>query len=255
MKRNNIILFVVTISIFLSPLIISTKIKADVTEQPNITFRCLTFNFSFIENNLNELNNTSIGVSFLNDRENSGRFYLLFRDNLTYLQIILEKSEGSSCGKMTFYSPYYYDVSISSYHYNFSNITEEFLIKATEPDITNALNYIKENILTSDYNDFYSFHPSTAYGELDWLDNLEEIDENWYLASHSFKPYSQPIFDSITIPLMLLALISFVSSGLFALMYKKHKKKRYLIGVIIGLILGIFFLFLIYSWITAPIYT
>ena len=134
--------------------------------------------------------------------------------------------------------------------YNYHNLTyeeEQILTQAFKTNITNVLNYIKNNNFIEDYNDFYPYNPLEF--DLDWYDSIIQIDENWYLASYTREFTPHPIIDSFAILLIILTSIAFASIGFLTWKYKKTKSKKILAILIVNLIVGIFILYLTIIWI------
>ena len=139
----------------------------------------------------------------------------------------------------------YYNFNQSYFYAYFTDEQEQLLIQAFTKNITNVLNYIKENNFTRDYNDFYTYNPSDFHK----YDSIIQIDETWYLASYNLKFTPYPLLDNIAILFIFLTALGFIGTGLFGWKYKKTKSKMILVGLVILLIIAIFLLSLTLTWI------
>lgn len=192
--------------------------------------------------------------------------------NISYIENNL--CEGESCSpqveKDNYGYWYYVDDTFGMhidgdelYVYS-SNISEdqiEFITGICEPDITPVLNYLNENNLTEDWNNFYQYKPNGGYGH-----KITKIDNTWYLDSHSYirtrdNPmtyitgflycfFLSPIvlFEVLMLGLMLGVLFFFpigiifiiaILAAIVFLISKKRMKEIYLLPILGGFLGGI----------------
>lgn len=168
MNRNLIIYFIFFVLVFSFLIMPSNIVSAITPEASYVKIHC-NVNISYIENNLCTVNDCSPKVSKSGDD-----YYIDDEDATMPSSFTIEPADGI----IRYYTWVKTIDNITTYEFYISDNASEFLIQACEPDITPVLNYLQENNITADYNNFYTYKPEG--------DNVKKIDETWYLKSSSF---------------------------------------------------------------------
>ncbi len=221
------ILFLYILSFFI---VINGNISATSIEGSYTKIHC-NVNISYIENNLCEEENCSPII----EKDNYGYWYYI--DNT--FGILIDE-----------------DV-LYVYTQNISEKVIDFIIPAIKEDIKPVLNYIIENNLTGDWNDFYNYQPCDKYGH-----KIIKIDNIWYLDSHSYIRNKDNSMEYVTgfsycfflVPIVIFEVlilgtyffppltIMILISILVILVYfisKKRMIKLYLLPIFLGFLGGI----------------
>jgi|GEM_PF-2152682 len=103
------------------------------------------------------------------------------------------------------------------YRFNFSDEAAMFAKEVCSEDITPVLNYLKENELNKNYNDFYPYYPEGA-------ENVEKISDEWYLESHLMD--STKADQIVSVPIEMYIIFGFFTIAVILLIIYTWKKLR-----------------------------
>jgi len=213
MGKNDIFYFMVIIGVSLSFLImLSENVSSVSPAAPYIRINC-DINVTYFQENLCEDDNCSPKVTMNWDAYNNYGIYRFSIDGIS-----IQPSDG--------FIHLHHDPYSSQKIYNFSDDALEYLDRACNPDITPVIDYMEENNLTEDYNEFYPHYP-TGYN----VDKhkVTQIDDTWYLESYSFDPESVESWYQFTFLMCVVApilIIVTISLLIGFLLYKRWKKRN-----------------------------